>query len=92
MVSSTRAVFGLTINLSELRTKTFTVPYMTEPEATTLLRTLLQDHVHDCPETDLTRSCTQVVSQVETRPPGLADLHHDVPRCACAPGVNNSVI
>ena len=72
------AVFGLTIDLSDLRTKTFTVPGLTEPEAIVLLKTLLQDHVHERPETELTRICTQVVSQIGTRPLGLMDLHQDV--------------
>ena len=78
VLSSARAVFGLTIHLSELRTKTFTIPDRMEPEARALLRTLLQDHVHHCPETDLIHICTQVVSQVGTCPLDLTDLHQDV--------------
>ena len=68
VLSTTRAACGLTIDMDSLRTTLFTVPDMTESEATLLLKSLLQDKPLACTEAELTRICTRVVSVLGTRP------------------------
>ena len=72
VVSSSQAVFGLTIGSVALRTRLVTVPNMTAAEATELLTTILKKVVKGYTEELGSETCSKVVSQVGTNPLDLS--------------------
>ena len=76
VVSSSRAAFGLTIGLNELRTRHFMVPDMMKDEAASVLDNAIKYHItKDCTKKDISHICKKVVSVLGTRPLDLAHFN-----------------